>query len=58
MTDWTQAELQKIAASDDLHFAPLRDDDVTFGTPTAFRRKREGRRSPAPLRAGRWTMAF
>lgn len=31
---WTQNRLQKIASSDDLHIAPLRDDGVTYGTPT------------------------
>ena len=27
MTAWPQDELQKIAAADDLHISPLRDDD-------------------------------
>ena len=31
---WAPNELQKIAASDDLHISPLRDDGVTYGTPT------------------------
>lgn len=31
---WTPAELKKIAAVDDLHIAPLREDGKTFGTPT------------------------
>ena len=34
MTAWRQDELQRIAASDDLHIAPLREDGVTYGTPT------------------------
>ena len=34
MTAWTGDELVKIAASDDLHVAPLRDDRETYGTPT------------------------
>ena len=34
MTVWAQDELVKIAASDDLHIAPLREDGVTYGTPT------------------------
>ena len=34
MTAWTEDELQKIVAADDLHVAPLRDDGVTYGTPT------------------------
>src|SRR5215210_1242999 len=34
MAAWTQAELVKIAAADDLHISPLRDDGVTYGTPT------------------------
>jgi len=31
---WPKDELGRIAATDDLHIAPLRDDRVTFGTPT------------------------
>jgi len=31
---WRQDELRKIAAADDLHIAPLRDDGATYGTPT------------------------
>jgi hypothetical protein len=31
---WSKDELGRIAATDDLHIAPLRDDRVTFGTPT------------------------
>ncbi len=31
---WTKDELDKIAATDDLHIAPLRDDGETYGTPT------------------------
>lgn len=31
---WSPNELQKIAAGDDLHISPLRDDGVTYGTPT------------------------
>jgi hypothetical protein len=31
---WPEDELQKIAAADDLHIAPLREDGVTYGTPT------------------------
>jgi hypothetical protein len=34
MATWTEGELRKIAESDDLHIAPLRDDGVTYGTPT------------------------
>ena len=34
MSRWTQGSLQAIALSDDLHIAPLRDDGVTYGTPT------------------------
>jgi hypothetical protein len=34
MTDWLQEELARIAVSDDLHVAPLRDDGVAYGTPT------------------------
>jgi hypothetical protein len=34
MTAWTQEQLQKIAASDDLHVAPFREDGATTGTPT------------------------
>jgi hypothetical protein len=32
--DWSQEHLRSIASSDDLHIAPLRDDGVTYGTPT------------------------
>jgi len=31
---WKEGELRKIAVADDLHIAPLRDDGVTYGTPT------------------------
>lgn len=31
---WSKDELGRIAATDDLHIAPLRNDRVTFGTPT------------------------
>lgn len=34
MTPWTSEERQKIAATDDLHVAPLREDGVTYGTLT------------------------
>ncbi len=34
MADWTPTELAKIAAADDLHIAPFRDDGKTYGTPT------------------------
>ena len=34
MTAWSKEELSKIAATDDLHIAPFRDDGVTYGTPT------------------------
>jgi hypothetical protein len=34
MTAWTEDELGKIAASDDLHVAPFREDGKTYGTPT------------------------
>ncbi len=34
MTAWPKDELRKIAEADDLHIAPLREDGVTFGTPT------------------------
>jgi hypothetical protein len=34
MVTWPKGELRKIAERDDLHIAPLRDDGVTFGTPT------------------------
>jgi len=34
MTEWSNDELQKIAAADDLHISPLREDGVTYGTPT------------------------
>ena len=34
MSTWSNSELRKIADADDLHIAPLRDDGVTYGTPT------------------------
>jgi hypothetical protein len=34
MTIWAKDELGKIAATDDLHIAPLREDGKTCGTPT------------------------
>ena len=34
MSTWSGEVLQKIAVADDLHISPLRDDGVTYGTPT------------------------
>ena len=34
MPTWRKNELSKIAATDDLHIAPFREDGVTYGTPT------------------------
>ena len=34
MNAWSKDELQKIAATDDLHISPFRDDGKTYGTPT------------------------
>jgi hypothetical protein len=34
MAPWSKDELQRIAAADDLHIAPFREDGITFGTPT------------------------
>jgi hypothetical protein len=34
MTTWPADDLTTIAATDDLHIAPLREDGVTYGTPT------------------------
>lgn len=34
MTSWSKDDLAAIAASDDLHVSPLREDGVTYGTPT------------------------
>jgi hypothetical protein len=31
---WPKDELRRIVEADDLHVAPLRDDGVTYGTPT------------------------
>lgn len=31
---WSAEELRRIAETDDLHISPLRDDSVTYGTPT------------------------
>ena len=34
MSIWSNDELHRIAAADDLHVAPLREDGTTHGTPT------------------------
>jgi hypothetical protein len=34
MSAWPKNELSKIAEADDLHIAPLRENGVTYGTPT------------------------
>jgi hypothetical protein len=34
MPAWSKAELRKIADTDDLRISPLREDGVTYGTPT------------------------
>ncbi len=34
MNSWPKSDLERIAKSDDLHISPLREDGVTFGTPT------------------------
>jgi hypothetical protein len=34
MTTWSKDELRRIADSDDPHISPLREDGVTYGTPT------------------------
>jgi hypothetical protein len=34
MSTWSNDELRRIAAADDLHVAPFREDGVTYGTPT------------------------
>ena len=34
MAAWLKDELKKIAAADDLHISPFREDGVTYGTPT------------------------
>jgi hypothetical protein len=34
MTAWSKDELRNIAAADDLHISPFREDRVTYGTPT------------------------
>jgi hypothetical protein len=31
---WSREELRKVAEADDLHISPLREDGVTYGTPT------------------------
>jgi hypothetical protein len=31
---WSRDELRRIAEADDLHISPLREDGVTYGTPT------------------------
>jgi hypothetical protein len=34
MSAWAADDLQRIAATDDLHISPFREDGVTYGTPT------------------------
>lgn len=34
MTAWNKDELNNIAATDDLHISPFREDGITYGTPT------------------------
>jgi hypothetical protein len=34
MPAWSKDELRKITGRDDLHVSPLREDGVTYGTPT------------------------
>ena len=34
MIAWPKKELSAIAAADDLHIAPFREDGITYGTPT------------------------
>ena len=34
MAAWSKEELHTIAEADDLHISPLREDGVTYGTPT------------------------
>ena len=34
MTTWSTDELRKIAEADALHISPLREDGLTYGTPT------------------------
>jgi hypothetical protein len=34
MNTWPKDELKRIAETDDLHIAPLREDGKTYGTPT------------------------
>lgn len=34
MNTWSQDILHRIAESDDLHISPLREDGITYGTPT------------------------
>jgi hypothetical protein len=34
MSAWSKDELRRIAASNDLHISPFREDGITYGTPT------------------------
>ncbi|MFE2517789.1 DUF2255 family protein [Streptomyces mirabilis] len=34
MSTWDQAQLRALAAADDLHISPYREDGRTYGTPT------------------------
>jgi hypothetical protein len=33
MSAWSKDELRKMAAADDLHVSPFREDGATYGTP-------------------------
>ena len=34
MATWSNEELSEIAETDDLHISPVREDGMTYGTPT------------------------
>ena len=38
MATWSKDELHKIAEADDLHIAPFREDEVTYGSAIDFAR--------------------
>ena len=45
MIPWSKYELRRIAEADDLNISPLREDGVTYGTPTWIWSVAGGRRA-------------
>jgi hypothetical protein len=53
VSGWSADDLRRIAATDDLHISPFREDGATYGTPTAVQRRtpRPDAESPTHPRA-------